>query len=362
MPIFAPYFRQDLLERANLRELAEVLCAFRSILESARVDMRKFEKDAQDVVDDLVSSDIARTQRALAAKHDPKELAKRARGFLGDLPEIDRLEKGDLKAIYPVIRQLLDLSINNKVERDRFDDLWKLRSDINGWQDAQEAKSPDQVRKDIELGSKAVIQATKKNAARLLAQVNSAIKRVQAWQAGTDVVIEPRGNIRESGFDENGSESFSVSVGSHGADFTVFTNQGKVDEIDDVLEAGDTDFFHDPIEQVQYFDLIRELKSPGSTQRAGKLLTLWTARPVKDRRRYEGARTVPTNIFLTTDPDRAIGISRDLGGGRARDVWKVTIDSRYLVQTLNAGHIKDYQVVGKTAVPVKKLILDIPGD
>jgi hypothetical protein len=331
-----------------------------ALVEAARVDMTRFDRAMKDNVEDLISSSIEYTEKAVAAKQDPKKLAVRARAFLGKSADVDRLEKGDQEAAFPVIMALIDLTTKGKVTSEQWEDIRKLRDAIRQWQDAMEAEPPEEARKKLEYSARYLSQETRKHAARLLSQVNSAIRRVQAWQPGTEVVIEPGTDIQNIG--DSGMETFRVVVGKHGADFTVFTSKGKVDEIDDVLEAGDTDFFHDPIEQVQYFDLVRELKSPGSTQRGGKMLTLWTARPVKDRQRYEKARTVPTNIFLTTDPDRAVGLSRDLGGGRARDVWKVVIDSRYLVQTLKAGHVRDYQVVGKGDVPVKKLVLDMPGE
>lgn len=331
-----------------------------ALVESVRVDMQRFDRAMKDRIEDLISSGIERTEKAVAAKPDPKKLAVRAREFLGKSADVDRLEKGDEKGAFPVIMALIDLTTKDKVPREQWDAVWKLRGDIRQWQDAMEDEPPEEARKKLEASARFLSQGTKKHAARLLSQVNSATRRVQAWQPETKVVIEPSTDIQNAG--DEGVETFRVTVGAHDADFTVFTKQGQVDQIDDVLEAGDTDFFTDPIEQALYFDLVRELKSPGSTQRGGKMLTLWTARPVKDRQRYEKARTVPTNIFLTTDPDRAVGLARDLAGGRARDVWKVVIDSRYLVQTLKAGRVQDYQVVGKGDVPVKKLVLDIPGE
>jgi hypothetical protein len=69
------------------------------------------------------------------------------------------------------------------------------------------------------------------------------------------------------------------------------------------------------------------------------------------------------NIFLTNDPDRAYGLATDLGGGRQRDLWKVVINERDLIVTLDAGRTKDYQVVGQGAtVPVKRMELISQGE
>lgn len=329
-----------------------------ALLESVRADMKKFERDVKIVVDGLVTSSVSRTQKAMAAHHDPKELAQRASELLGDVPEISRLEKGDSIAALSLIQKLSKLDID--IMSSEYQAMRSLRTDLWSWEEAQNVKSPEQIRKELEASFKEFVTETKKNAARLIAQINAATRRVQAWHPGIQIVVSPLGDVKD--FETRSSDSFNVEIGKRGVGFSVFTDQGKIKEIGDVLHAGDTEFFHDPIEQLQYFDLIRELEKPGSTQRAGKLITLFTARPVKDRRRYERARTIPTNIFLTTDPHRAAGISHDLGGGQVRDIWRVIVDSRYLVKTLDTGRIRDYQVVGKGDVPVKTLVLDVPGE
>lgn len=327
-----------------------------ALVESITVDMKKYEQAAKDYEEDLIASSIRRIEQARAAKHDPAKLAARARKHLGPSKSIDRLEKGDVYAAHAVLKALINLSLKGEAPPENWDELFKLRSDILSWEEVAGGETPEKIKKELSGLAKERIDGTKKNAQKLLAQIQAATRRMRVWQ-DPPVVIKPSGEPKE-----DVAESFYVTVGKRDAGFTVFTKNGKVDEIDDVLEAGDPDFFKDTVEQLQYFDLVRELKSPGSTKRRGRPLTLWTARPVRDRRRYMGARTVPTNIFLTTDPDRAVGISRELGGGRARDVWKIVIDDNHLVQTLKAGHIRDYQVVGKGDVPVKKLVLDIPGE
>lgn len=127
-------------------------------------------------------------------------------------------------------------------------------------------------------------------------------------------------------------------------------------EVDDVLDAGDTDFFDDPELEAAYFAVVNELRSPGSSKRKGKMVKVYTARPKKDRRLYDGAKEVPSGIFVTNDADRAYGFGRDFGSTKeGRDLWRIVVDSKRLVQTLKAGRIRDYQLVGKGKVPIKEI-------
>jgi len=156
--------------------------------------------------------------------------------------------------------------------------------------------------------------------------------------------------------------SYQVYLGTRDdvPSFTLFVkDSGKIESVEDVLESGDTDFFPSVGNLAAfYFDLIKEIKKPGSSNRPGKMLALYTARPTKDRRLYEKGRKVPVSIFLTSDMNRAAGIAHDLGSNEVRDIWFVRINEQHLVQTLNAPYAKDYQVVGSGRfVPVKSLDL-----
>jgi hypothetical protein len=126
-------------------------------------------------------------------------------------------------------------------------------------------------------------------------------------------------------------------------------------EVDDVLEAGDTDFFRDQDLEIAYFQLINEIRNPGSATKAGKPTRVYTARPRKDRAIYDGAKSVPSGIFVTNDMDRAEGFGSDFGSTEGRDLWRIVVDSKHLVQTLKAGRTRDYQIVGKGKVPIKSI-------
>ena len=88
----------------------------------------------------------------------------------------------------------------------------------------------------------------------------------------------------------------------------------------------------------------------------GKILTLYTARPVEDRDRFQNTKTLPINLFLTSSLDHATGLADDLStkGGR-RDVYKVRINSKYLTQTLE-GSVK-YYMVRKDNAPIENISL-----
>ena len=148
-----------------------------------------------------------------------------------------------------------------------------------------------------------------------------------------------------------------ISIGGIG--FTLFVEGDKL-EADDIAESDDEDSFPPGTSagvRQDYYNLIRQLKYPNRMQ-ANKVLTLYTARPIKDRHIYEGATQVPANIYLTTSYDKAEGIAVDLAGeSKIRDIWKVRIEERYLMETLNDCRVREFQVIGEGMVPVKSISL-----
>lgn len=131
--------------------------------------------------------------------------------------------------------------------------------------------------------------------------------------------------------------------------FTWFSDN----EIDDIIDVGDTDFFTDLNLQNDYFSLIRELKSPGSTQKSGKVLRLFTARPISDRKLYAGATTIPSGIFLANSASHVAGLAIDLAEtNEPRDIYKVKIYEKYVILSQDLGYLKYYQTIGNGEVPV----------
>lgn len=192
--------------------------------------------------------------------------------------------------------------------------------------------------------------------------ISAAIAKIDEW-AGSSVTIEMSVSNEPLYFGEEdvwirGACSVYVYKGrvwSHSTpSFTLFTQDGAFRAVDDILDAGDEDFFQDPAEQADYFALINELKHPGKTRNFDKVLRLFTARPKRDRALYEGATTIPSNVFLTTSEDEAYGYAADMG---ARDVYLVRVRAKFLLETLNAMGRKNFQSFSAAgdAVPVESI-------
>lgn len=185
---------------------------------------------------------------------------------------------------------------------------------------------------------------------KLKNNIIAAIDRINSWH-GSNITIHPQASEDTYGkvIDVTNTAQVEVGTGEYIPSFMIF--QGDKTEIDDVLDGGDDDFFKNAANQADYFNLINELKKPGSTGK-GKILTLFTARPKENREQFLVAKTLPVNIFLSNSYDHVEGIAKDMGN---RDIWKVRIDSKYLTQTLD-GSIKYYQVTTDNA-PVKSMDL-----
>jgi len=326
------------------------------------IDTKRYERELREYVLGLAEWSFRNEQKKFEKQYDLEEMARGVERFLDRPHAGDPFRKRDIKGIQAVILEFIAFRREQLARRELDPDSYALSKEVMDFWDTLKKDRP---RTQEESEAEAlqdfhrVLKGTEQNAQRVKQQVAEAIRRVPTWDTPS-IIIQASFN-KDTAFDP--STSFMVGVGRHQASFSLFINeQGKAEGIDDVLESGDTNFFPPDAlqEQADYFSLVKELQHPGSSAQ-GKRLSLWTARPIKDRHIYEKARTVPPNIFLTTDQDRAIGLARDLGGGHERDVWHVWINSRYLVQTLDAGQIKDYQVVGDRPVPVERIELEIEG-
>ena len=210
------------------------------------------------------------------------------------------------------------------------------------------------------------IRGTKKNMTAIAAKLNHTINAIPNWN-GSSIFVAPMYKAGGYGdervkIDPITSVSVDFAKGSSrmysAPNFTLFYDLDiNKAEIDDVLDAGDRDFFNDPEVEADYFSLVNELRHPGSAARQqGKILKLYTARPAADRSTYDNARQIPSNIFLTTSEDDAFGIGQDLSGAGGRDLYLVKIDERYLIKTLDTGRLKQYQAFSKTGmVPVVEM-------
>ena len=154
---------------------------------------------------------------------------------------------------------------------------------------------------------------------------------------------------------ENAITSYQVFVG--GLSFSVSFEENKVD-IDDVFEdiSDFAEYFPDeknPDAVIQdYFVLIDNLKNLSP-----KWLTLFTARPTKDRQLYYSATALPKGIFLSNSFSHVYGLSHDLGSNEIRDVWKVRVSSKDVIKTLD-GDIKYFMTTREAPLKTSPILVE----
>lgn len=242
------------------------------------------------------------------------------------------------------------------------ENLSTLRRSISSYLSSLSATTHPFTTKDAENLAKEYIEKLDLNLSNIKVIFLDAISRIKNWN-NSSIRIKP--NISNIDWEHTPS-SFDVYVGGKNIGFTIFTSVEKdnlkVENIDDVIEAGDTDFFSDQnqAQESDYFNLIKEIENPGSTS-IEKYKTLYTARPTKDRafyRKMSDSNQIPAKLFLTSDKNSARGIAIDLAGeDSVRDVWKVIISEQYLQKTLDSGYEKHYQIIGNGFVPIKNMVL-----
>lgn len=211
------------------------------------------------------------------------------------------------------------------------------------------ALSSDDKEKDLEEAAaliKELLDGTKKNTQTFVNILKNTLPKIEHKWTGSAIWVRP---YFQKGWDFKLEpiDDFEVFVGKDLKDapsFVVF-NMGQF--IDDILDAGDRDFFTDATVENDYFLLVNVLSDPNVFDFEDRELVLYTARPKTDRSIYDYASEIPTNIFLTSNPDDVEGLAKDLGD---RDIYKVKIKQKYLTKTLDRGRTKHYQVVN----PVNK--------
>ena len=277
--------------------------------------------------------------------------------IVGKLPPGDVKDKVWLREVDDMVHD----AYKAESDYDKKDEIFKVYRKLIDYQTVL-SEMPD-LKMELskaERDASKVIEATGKNLQAFSQEVQQATKRIPHWQ-GSPIRISlsfPDWNNLYTNVEAafKPIDNYQVQVGRE-ASFTVFT-EGAGFQIEDVLEAGDEEFFRNPEETSDYFNLVRELRKPGSSSR-GRDLTLYTARPVKDRHLYEHATSIPSNIFLTNDVERAIGLAQEGELGGKRDVWRVVVNEVHLVKTLDTGRVKDYQVVGKEKVVIRDIELEV---
>lgn len=320
------------------------------------VNTSEYVRRVIDEVRDLAETSKEIQREELNRSVDPDDLKKRVRSILDESDWRDFLrdfERGD----YLEAEQTLLL------ESDFGEDTRSLQKDLEALQTQKNVREGLIDEYDQSEGRhREEIEAFKENMRRLEDQLESFLKDrirdIPGWN-GSSIIVEPR--FEELEFDEEGDirlpTSFQVYVGEQkGPSFTLFYRpSGMEPETGDVLPAGQGWFDH-PETREDYYSLVREIDDPGSNKdRAGEVVTLYTARPSEDRQLYRGSDSIPTNVYLTTSRRRAEGYAREYDD---RDVWRVRIKKEHLTKTEDQSQFEEYQVTTPgREVPVESIRL-----
>ena len=328
-----------------------------------RVSMEFYQKAMKAEMESLQDWMAEKKEKALNFQLSSEMLQK----IKDDLQGYSRLplilkwvETKNPRALGGEISKLWDWLLHGEENRDRYMAVRQSVTMLMDFQESIDDLSQRYLPEVAETKFHEIMAQTSQNMDKIESLIREAILRVPTWH-GYPVIIKAEPHYSEMLRDRYNFESaedatVSLETGTgFPLSFSLFMREGENVIVDDVLHAGDEDFFTDIDSQTDYFQLVNEIQKPGSTQKT-KLLTLYTARPAADREIYENAQALPVNIFLTNSFDHALGLASDLAGsGGMRDVWKVRVDSRYLTQTLE-GPTKYYQVTVPNA-PVKSMNL-----
>lgn len=282
---------------------------------------------------------------------------------------------------FPLINQLI-LSLNNKDGKNWIKDKKMMHSWYNKKTDGLEFdekqlvfkammhlydyyesmdKTPIDENKYLEPINKS-LEITNNNMQIIKQRIEDAISNLQ-WN-GSKVTITP--DLPDSTEDYLApATDADILVGNKRAIFTYWnlgqsskmnmdneeelSNKGKI-QIEDIIEFDEDDvmdYFLNENEKQDYFNLISQLQNPNKKD---QILTLYTARPVKDRDFYSKTDYLPANLFLSNSLNHVEGLASDLQGTEERrDIYKVKINSKYLIKTLD-GPVKYYQIIKNAPV------------
>lgn len=257
------------------------------------------------------------------------------------------LIKNTLKE-YPKLQELIQTLNSNNLSKIRImmndandwarkqKDFFSFYSAIRHVNDYYDSKDVDEINDNeyLELAEKS-IEETNKNMLVIKQKIENIINNME-WN-GSIITINPEmPNSMEDPVPS--ADSASIVIGKE-ALFSYFSDDGKY-HIDDISE--DDDLFSSNEEKQDYYNLIHALQNPNKKD---QILTLYTARPIKDREFYTNTNYLPANIFLSNSFSHVDGLAGDLQGTEERrDIYKVRINSKYLIKTLD-GNIKYYQVI-----------------
>ena len=287
---------------------------------------------------------------------------------------IQILQQDDYSQIFQIYKQLSDIYYKLHYNDPKRNIIEQLKQEIRKISDLLD-QSPFTYQ-DAKNSAQEIIQKSRSRLSIIKILIQQALTNIPDWNNSTVIITAGEPSSDYSLSQPNYLEpisSASITVGTQTswggtADFTLFTdfsdnNELTNYEIDDILEAGDTDFFtENDTQQTDYFNLISELRHPNKSnnKEQEKILILYTARPAEQRNQYlSSPNSIPANIFLTSNYSNATGMARDFD---KRDIWRVRIKQKYLIQTMDSPQEKWYQVKpNKTnAIPVESIKLIDP--
>lgn len=280
---------------------------------------------------------------------------------------IDRKEEARFIRPEELLSELRSLSINNEeliqaiINKNEtrlydllFEDLelrkkipYELSKKIRLYCDTSPAYSEENLEQDYNR----ISNETKENMERLCSIINERINNIKNYQ-GTVWKLIP---IVSSTVSKPSDSASVVSTADENVFFGLYQTEDKL-EVEDVIE--DEIDIESTGWQADYYKLVNEMRNPGSSSK-GKDITLYTARPVTDRDFYLSTSTLPNNVYLTSSLYSAEGLATELAGTQpARDIYRVRINTEYLLKTLDTPTEKHYRVVaGPEGAPVKSIEL-----
>lgn len=319
--------------------------------------MKTFYQFLENINSSLVKIDMESLKKSLAKKIedffiDYEDKTEKLKNFKLDLNYVKR----ELKD-YPKINDLI-FKLSNS-DQNWQDDLWNWQRSLSGegrykvfnvtkylWDYLDSISDRKIDKKEYYDLLNQVLEKTNQNMIEIKNNIDNAISQSD-WN-GSMVTIYPLVASSEEDF-LSPSVSAEVKVGNKNGDFQ-YWKQGEKFIIEDILESDEEEsnyFFTNNEEKQDYFNLISQLQN---TNKKEQILTLYTARPVKDREFYSTTNYLPANIFLSNSFSHVDGLAGDLQGTEERrDIYKVKINSKYLIKTLD-GPVKYYQVIKNAPV------------
>lgn len=312
------------------------------------VDLSNYNKQIKAGLDELENYAIGRAEKMRQFKFDPNIIKNSP--YPGKEDILKAFSGNDSDAWHQETKNLSNWYFANRSQQN-YRDIWRHAVDqhekLHGAEHDPEA---------YVTMHKNIIEQTSKNMDELKSKIISAINSIPSWSGSIVRIIPEAGRDGSNRISLEPETSSQIYVGNkHGMFLYLIDENGKA-IIDDILEGGfeEEEFFDNNNVKNDYYLLINELRNPGSSTK-GKILTLYTARPTKDREFYSNTSWLPVNLFLTNSLNHVDGLAHDLGSNEVRDIWIVKMDSKYLTQTLD-GAVK-YYMVSQAQAPIKSIRL-----